>query len=300
MNNLVNWIKNNKVLVILSLVIAYILFTQTTFSLPITKRVFDTYQAADVVSFQGAPEVNMMYSTKSVAMPTMGVAPFMDPSVRKVVTESNVSLLVKDVPQTVKQISAEVEAKRGYVVNTYVYSPQESSTGYVTVRVPSSELNDFLDKMRALSIRVVSENISGTDVTDQYVNIQERLNILDKNKTVYDNMLAKATNVDDILRIQQAIFSVQDQIDSYQGQLKYIEATSASSVITINLSTDELSLPYAPKDPWRPSVIFKHAVRSLVEFGRFLGTAAIWVAVYSIMWIPVLAIFIWWKRRRKL
>ncbi len=102
-------------------------------------------------------------------------------------------------------------------------------------------------------------------------------------------MLDKAVNVDEILRVQNEILNTQSQIDSYKGQAKYLENTASSVKITVYLSTDEYSLPYAPQDGFRPNVIFKQAVRALVLTLRGLASKGIWVAVYSVIWVPILA-----------
>src|SRR5690606_35568276 len=115
---------------------------------------------------------------------------------------------------------------------------------------------------------------------------EARLATLNQTKQIYQDMLGRATDVDEILRVQQSIFSVQDQIDSLQGQLQYLSNTTQSSLVTIYLSTDELSLPYAPGEPWRPQVVFKTAVRSLMMNLRGAADLVIWAVVYS----PVLLV----------
>jgi len=70
--------------------------------------------------------------------------------------------------------------------------------------------------------------------------------------------------------------------------LAYMDGASSTTLITIYLSTDELGLPYAPSQAWRPEVIFKQAVRSLLLNARSVANLGIWVVVY----IPAL-VFVW-------
>ena len=149
------------------------------------------------------------------------------------------------------------------------------------------------------SVRIVSENISGYDVTDQYTDTQAKLDTLYKTKVIFENILAKAVNVDDILKVQQSILSTQDQIDSLKGSIKYLNETSKTMLITINLSTDELSLPYAPTDPWRPNVVFKTSVRSLLTDLRMIGSGVIWIVVYAVIYIPLIVVFVVVKKYLK-
>lgn len=282
MKKAITWAKTHKLVLLLSAVILYLIF----------KPSYNAYQSTEFDSFTGSMPETAGFG--GLSMPSYkgqyeeGVPPQMDTSDRMVVTNSSVSIVVKDVQNSLDLIDDKAISLKGYVVSTYVNRPEEGATGYITVRVPTAELKPFLAFLRENSIKVVSENIDGQDITDQYVNVQERLNILNKAKNTYMAIMDKAVSVEDIMKVQQQLSSLQQQIDSLEGQIKYMEASSSTSLISVNLSTDELSLPYAPDTAWRPGLIFKQAVRALVETFRTVGKAAIWIAVYSVVWVPVL------------
>ena len=154
------------------------------------------------------------------------------------------------------------------------------------------------------SLKVTSENLNGTDVTDQYVDIEARLKTLNATKTKFEEIMAKAITVQDILNVQRELLSLQDQIDNLKGQQDFLKKTAELAKITIYLSTDEFSLPYAPSDTFRPEVIFKTAVRSLVSTIRGLVENLIWIMVFSVIWVPALIIGIviykWYQKRTRL
>ncbi|PJE66634.1 hypothetical protein COU93_03235, partial [Candidatus Shapirobacteria bacterium CG10_big_fil_rev_8_21_14_0_10_36_6] len=86
-------------------------------------------------------------------------------------------------------------------------------------------------------------------------------------------------------------------INSVKGQQKYFEQSAKLSKITIYLSTDDLALPYAPTNEWRPAVVFKEAVRSLINNIRGLGNILIWVVVFSPLWIPAIFVIRFAKKK---
>ena len=55
----------------------------------------------------------------------------------------------------------------------------------------------------------------------------------------------------------------QSQIDSYKGQQDALKKNAQLAKLTIYLSTDEIALPYAPSETFRPQIIFKLAVRGI-------------------------------------
>lgn len=226
-------------------------------------------------------------------------APAPDVTNRLIISESYLSLVVQNVRDTTNKIIDFAKNNGGYMVNSSLNNPGETTSATVTVRIPANKLDSTLETFRSLAVKVVSENLTGTDVTDQYVDIQSRLNTLLKTKAKFEDILDKAVNVQDILNVQREIINLQSQIDSYKGQEQYFEKSAQMAKLTVYLSTDELALPYAPDEGWRPSVIFKLAVRSLVSNIRGIGTMLIWLAVYAIVWIPLLAIAVFIYKRKK-
>ena len=303
-----NWIKNNKFTALLLVIVLYFLFKNSaSFQTLQNRSGIGIYSINPSLEYGGSDSLGGVGSALQKSSPSNyypnQVPPQPDVTDRKVITNSNLSLLVKDVSNTVEQIKQKTKELKGYVVYVYVYKPEFGANGNITIRVPSDELDNTLAFLRGLSVKVVSENISGNDITDQYIDIQSRLARLESTKATFEEMLDRANTVDDILKIQQNIFSTQDQIDMYKGKLAYMDGASSTTLLTINLSTDELGLPYAPSQPWRPETIFKQAVRSLLTTLQKAGTTLIWLGVYSILIIPaatiVLIIYVTLKRRNR-
>jgi hypothetical protein len=177
--------------------------------------------------------------------------------------------------------------------------PTESPFAAITIRIPTAKLDDALNYIRSLSIKVTSENLVGTDVTDEYVDIEASLATLGKTKEKFEEILEKVITVTDILTVQRELISLQQQIDALIGQKKSIENNAKLTKITVYLSTDELALPYAPDKAFRPNVIFKLAVRSLLNTFRAGAETGIWIGVYSVIWAPIILGFIAYKKLRK-
>lgn len=91
---------------------------------------------------------------------------------------------------------------------------------------------------------------------------------------------------------------MQYQIDALIGQKEAIEKNVELTKITLYLSTDELSLPYTPDDKFRPNVVFKLAVRSLVKSLIGVGKGLIWIGVYGVIWLPILVVILLVRKRK--
>lgn len=280
------WVMKNKVVIVLVLVVGYLVWKQNVGVTPLSvMRGATNYESADVAGL--AP---MMVKTRGDVVPSTSTN-------RLVVTDTNLSLVVKQAGEAIEAIKRIATGAGGFMVDTYVSSPQENASGNITIRVPSKNLDQVLAAIRAVGLRVTNEQVVGTDVTDQYEDLGARLAVLEQTKRKFEEIMERATQVQDILNVQREIISVQSQIDSLKGRQQYLAKTAELAKVTVYVSTDEYSLPYAPSEPWRPDVVFKLAVRSLVVHMRSLGSAIIWLVVYAVVWVPVVGVVWWWKKR---
>lgn len=295
-----NWAKNNKLSTLLLITVFFLLLIPLGLVILFVRSAWGYSKST---TFDMGGYSNAMYTPTSKTgytdYYTQPIAPRPEVQNRIVILDSQFSLLVKNVSDSLTKIKKQVSDVGGYVVNTRLNKPEEGDTGYISLRVPAEKLDSTLIFLRSIAVKVVSENLQGDDVTDQYVDSQERLRILQNNKTRFEEIMTKALNVDEILRVQQEIFTLQNQIDQIKGQLKYLDATSKTVLITVYIATDELALPFAPSNAWRPEVIAKQAIRSLITSLRGLGSLVIWVGVYSVIWLPIVLVIKYLIKRKK-
>ncbi|KKQ53012.1 hypothetical protein A2865_02775 [Candidatus Woesebacteria bacterium RIFCSPHIGHO2_01_FULL_39_17] len=304
---IIEWVKKNKLATILIVIVIYFLY-RTFFGVNLLSLSGPTRQYKSGGTIGISPEGSFGAPSAGISLPSLSpnyqqdYTPQPDVKDRLVIQESNISLLVKDVVNVRNKILEYANSNGGYMVSSSTSSPEEAPYATVTIRVPSGKLQEALDYFHALSVKVVSENLVGRDVTDQYVDIDKRIATYEKTKAKYEEILDRATTITDITNLTREIISIQTQIDSLKGQQDALEKNAELAKLTIYLSTDEIALPYAPSETFRPGVIFKLAVRSLVGFARNLATLAIWIGVYAVIWVPALAIYIfvrnWLKKRR--
>ncbi|HUV46876.1 MAG TPA: DUF4349 domain-containing protein [Candidatus Bathyarchaeia archaeon] len=295
------WVKRNKLTVLLLLVIAYLIYRGNVPRLTALPKAISprstTYEES--ISDSGVARLNMPSVGGGGISSISQSAPTPEVKDRLVVEESYVSMLVKDVRQKVDEVIDYTQKEGGYMVSSNISQPEEAPFATVVLRLPSAKLKSTLDHLRTLAVKVTSENLQGWDVTDQYVDLEARLQTLEKTKAKFEEILNKAEKVDEILQVQRELINIQEQIDSLKGRQDYLKKTAENAKLTVYLSSDEWALPYAPAKPFRPNVIFKQAVRSLVMTLRGLAKLAIWLVVYSVIFIPVYLIFRLIKKRRE-
>ncbi|MBU0546483.1 DUF4349 domain-containing protein [Patescibacteria group bacterium] len=217
-------------------------------------------------------------------------------SERMVVKNGFVSMLVKDVPESVKNISTYASQRGGYVVNSLVYKEGIAPYAEITVRIPAKEFDDGLKGVKAMG-ELKSENVNGLDVTEEYIDLNSQLTNLLATQERFFAILTEAKKIPDILAVQRELKIVGGEIERIQGRMKYLRLNAELASLTVHLATDPNILPVSDETKvWKPLAEFKDAVRALEEAGKKIANTLIWIVVFSPFWL--LALLALWIARK--
>src|SRR5262245_10026121 len=108
------------------------------------------------------------------------VANGQDARTRVILKSASLRLVVDAADASLTAISNMAEAMGGWVVSssTSMVTPASGepvAQGSITIRVPSDKLDEALSQIKSGAGKVEYENVSGQDVTQQYVDLTSRL-----------------------------------------------------------------------------------------------------------------------------
>ena len=211
---------------------------------------------------------------------------------RKIVKTGYMTLEVEDIAETMDEVAEMAAELNGYVVSSYKYEYEQSVEGRIIIRVPFGKFDEAFGKLRQLAVAVPYETTTAKDVTEEYVDLEAQLGNLLATEAQYLALLDKAENVEEMLMVQRELSNVREEIERIEGRMKYLEQTSETSLIDINLEETR-----GLAEPWSALAVLKSAVRGLTTFGRGLATVLIWLGIFCWVWVPPLVI--WLRRRRR-
>ena len=209
---------------------------------------------------------------------------------RLVVKSGTMSLVVKNVAQTIDDIAKYAEANNGWVVSSNSGEQASVPVGSITVRVPSESFDATVEQFKAMAARVSYISTQGTDVTEEYTDDQSRLRNLEATETQLLQIMEKSGTIPDVLQAQQQLSSVRGEIELTKGRIQYLEGNAKMATISVNLSLSEELLPIPPSEKWRPDYVLKQAWKSVLGTAKDISYAVIWIGVYALIWIPLLLI----------
>jgi PKD repeat protein len=163
---------------------------------------------------------------------------------RMVVNNGNMTLIVEDIPDTLDEINQIAQSYNGYVVNSNNWKSGERIYGYISIRIPAGSFSDVMDIIAQLAVEVSAKSTSAQDVTEQYVDLTSRLSNLETTRDQLLAIMAEAEEIEDILAIQMQLTDIGEQIEQIKGQMQYLEQTSATSLISVNLEQAKLEVKF--------------------------------------------------------
>ena len=159
---------------------------------------------------------------------------------RIIIRTVDMQLTVPDVAAAVDNVAALAGRSGGWVVSS---DRSARHGGYISIRVPAGSLDAAIQRLRELALKVESEISTSQDVTDEYVDIQSRLKGLRATEDRLLEIMLQADDVEDALNVQLELSNLQTRIEQIEGRIKYLEQTSAYSLINVGLRASPLALP---------------------------------------------------------
>jgi hypothetical protein len=216
---------------------------------------------------------------------------------RLIIRNAELLLKVDRVRPAAEAIQAKAKELGGFVVQASTSGDGNSVQGNVTVRVPAEKFDEAVKDFKGLAETVLTERVTGEDVTDQYVDLEAQLRNLEASRARIVELLQKATHAGEALEVNRALTEVQGQIEQISGRMKYLRQSASLSSIAVTL-TQESAVPVVEEGGWKPLRVARMALRALLGFGIFLGNLAIVLAVFSPVWGVLWWLLRVWKRRR--
>ena len=235
------------------------------------------YVLSDDVAMMNSAATSRMIGIVPPEMPPTAGATAAEAD-QKIIRTGFLSLTVESVADVSPKIIALATANGGYVQNTSVNEDLDGRhSGDVVIRVPSAKFDATVSAIKAFATVVNVETTSGQDVTEQYSDLEAQLRNAQAQEAQYLEILKKATTVEETLNVQQYLSGVRYQVESLQGQIKYVSNATSYSTITVSLS--EKPGLRAPTKGFDIVSTIKEAAQALVAVVQSLGVALVWLVI---------------------
>jgi hypothetical protein len=140
----------------------------------------------------------------------------------------------------VAALDAGVEAVKKLVAQLgghVLHATAGSESAHLSVKVPSPDLELFLDRVAALG-EEASRSIHAADVTDQYSDLEAEIANTRAFRDRLRVLLERADKVEDVLNVERELTRVQTQLDMLEARQKRMGADIELSTVDVSLTPE--------------------------------------------------------------
>lgn len=192
------------------------------------------------VELKGDTNMPMASSEQMEMEPPLTAEPPAPPIVaevpeNKIIKTGEVRMEVLNLEDAKKKLDTLIKELKGYYESETYTSEGNQNTFRLIIRIPHEKFDTTMAALEKGPGRILFSNINLSDVTEEYTDVTIRLKNHLAYLEQYRNILKKANRIEDIMAVQEKIRVLEEEIDSKEGRLKYLDDQVAYSTLTVEM-----------------------------------------------------------------
>jgi len=153
-----------------------------------------------------------------------------------VIRSGTASIQVDSLDRAITLVRALAQRVGGFVAGSITQAGQgQLHSASLELRMPAERFDDAVDGLRSFG-KVESVNISAQDVGEEYVDVNARMVNARRLEARLIELLARRTGkLGDVLDVEHELARVREEIERYEGRLRYLRSRAAVSTLTLNV-----------------------------------------------------------------
>ena len=218
---------------------------------------------------------------------------------RKIVKKGSIRFATTDVNETQSLITQTVQELNGYIANFNADSHSNRLEHRLTIRVPANQFDSLVNTVSRSVNKFDSKVIEALDVTEEYVDIEARTKTKKELQNRYIALLERAETIEEILRIEREIGSLQTEIETVEGRMRYLRDRVAFSTLNVTyyqeIDVPEIDIPAVPFGFFSK---FAEGIKSGWEgfLWFIIGLSYLWV--FLLLAVMIYFVRLWGKKKK--
>ena len=148
---------------------------------------------------------------------------------KKIIKTGFLKLEVKDFKMFSDLVHRSAKQYGGYVANEEQSQSNEKKESVISIKVPVEQFESLMNQLPSDSDKIIEKKITTEDVTGEVVDTKSRLQAKEQMRLKYLEFLKQAKNMEDVLKVQDEINSIQEEMESASGRINYLSHQSVYS-----------------------------------------------------------------------
>ena len=174
---------------------------------------------------------------------------------------------VKDFDTAYQSIKTKIQNSNGYITSENSHGSKNTN---LVIKVPVSDFHQLLEliEKEADQEYLVTKSVNSQDVTEEYIDVESRIKSKKAIETRYLEILTKARNVTEILKVETQLGKIRTEIEQAEGRLQYLRNRSNYSTISLTIYEFQVSEVKPVQPIEKPSLISKMKNSLIIGWGQ--------------------------------
>ncbi len=218
------------------------------------------------------------------------------PVKKKIIKDGRMGIHVQKLEKTKHRVDTLVDWYHGYYAKEDFSNTSYQSEYTLKIRIPASDYDLFIASLESGDGEINYKNINARDVTEEFIDLEARLENKRGYLKQYTALLKKANTIKEILDIEEKVRGIEEEIESTEGRLKYLSDLVAYSTLELTLSKDK-DFRFSPGQRDKFGERLKQSVSKgwygFIDFLLFV------IKIWPFWFILAAVWYLWKKFRRK-
>ena len=215
------------------------------------------------------------------AAPMSNADPEASEDLRKIIRNASLDMEAKDASELFAKLTAYCSEQGGYEFSSDVKHYETYTVISATLKLPPRALESFIAYAGEHGT-VINSKTDSQDVTEEFYDIQTRLETKRRSLEQYYALLGNADTIDDILKLQRIIDDLTEDIEASEGRLRLLDGLSDMATVRILIRQENDPITIRREIDW--SALSLGDMGYLIQYG-FVSLMG--VVVTALQWLVI-------------
>lgn len=212
---------------------------------------------------------------------------------RRLIWNADLEFEVEHLDRSFQEIRRLCKRHEGFISDMEQTNESRSSSMVLNIRVANEQFHDLVASIKGQSKKLDAAVITSDDVTEEFVDIENRLETKRKARERYIEILrSKTGTIEEVIQAEEAIRRITEEIEAKEGRLRYLSDRIDFSTIDIRMYKKVTYNPpvvaQAPTFGDKAKSSFSSGWEAIKSMGLFL------ITIWPLLLITTLLLI--WKR----
>ncbi len=153
-----------------------------------------------------------------------------------IIRTATASIEVDSLEPAVAMVQELAERVGGYVGGSGIETGRsELRKAFIELKVPAARFNEVIGGLKPIG-KLESVNVAAQDVGEEFVDVTARMDNARRLEQRLIGLLATRTGkLKDVLDVEQSLARVREEIERYEGRIRYLRAHTAMSTLSVTV-----------------------------------------------------------------